>query len=167
VIRAAQDQPRLEPYWYVTATWNLWTLDRFRVRAASRELALASAQRLIAEHSAAEVARYGAPSLELRDSFRDEGGAEYRQERVDFEPATDPDVCAVYLAEVAAEAERMVARIAQGGAAMIGYSSRRSPIDYNLFFVDVYETAERLCEERGLGVVGGHLDDIGLALRPA
>jgi hypothetical protein len=157
---------RRDPYWYVTATWNLWTIDRLRLPAATRELALAEAQRLIALHSPEALAQFGTPAIELYDSYRDDRLEPYRQIREDFTPEQDPDRIADYRAEVAAEAAELVERLRAGGGVLIGYTSRRSPVDYGLFFVDVYDEAERMCLEAGIDVVGGHLDDIGLELRP-
>lgn len=158
--------PRRDPYWYVTATWNLWTIDRLRIEAPSRELALAQARRQIRARSPEAIAEYGEPAIELFDSFRDDRSDPYQQIREDFTPERDPERIADYRAEVEAEAQVLFERLQQGGGVLIGYTSRRSPVDYGLFFVDVYETAERLCLEAGIDVVGGHCDDIGLELRP-
>jgi hypothetical protein len=160
-------EPRRDPYWYVTATWNLWTIDRLRIEAPSHELALAQARRLIGERSPEAIAEFGPPAIELYDSYRDDRSDPYQQIREDFTPERDPARIADYRAEVEAEALVLFERLKQGGGVLIGYTSRRSPIDYGLFFVDVYEAAERLCIEAGVDVVGGHCDDIGLELRPS
>lgn len=156
-----------EPCWYITATWNLWTVDRITFRAASRELAFMEANRLIAEHSPDALEQYGEPAITMHDSYQYDGSELYRQTREDFTPEQDPLLRQAYLDEVAAEAAGLFARLAEGRGVLIGYTNRRSPIDYGHFFVDVYEATEELCDREGIAVIGGHCDDIGLELRPA
>lgn len=166
VIDGTRSETSDEPCWYVTATWNLWTIDRLVFRAAGREPALAEAQRRIALRSPDALEHFGEPEIVLHDSFRDDGSEPYRQVRKDFEPETDPAMRQAYREEVAAEAAKLLARLREGRGVLIGYTSRRSPIDYGLFFVDVYDATAELARVEGIDVVGGRCDDIGLELRP-
>jgi hypothetical protein len=166
VTRGANKQAVKDPCWYITATWNLWTVDRMKFRAAGRELAFVEANRLIAERSPEALEQFGQPAITMYDSYQDDGSEPYQQVREDFTPDPDPAVHEAYRNEVAVEAAELFERLRTGRGVLIGYHSRRSPIDYGLTFVDVYEATEELCRQNGIAVVGGHCDDIGLELRP-
>jgi hypothetical protein len=134
--RGTDQETSREPCWYITATWNLWTVDRIKFRAASRELAFIEANRLIAERSPDALERFGQPAITMHDSYLDDATEPYRQVREDFEPDPDPAVHEAYRAEIAAEAAELFERLRSGRGVLIGYTSRRSPIDYGLSFVD-------------------------------
>jgi hypothetical protein len=166
VTQRTNTQTVKHPCWYITATWNLWTVDRIKFRAESRELAFIEANRLIAEHSPEALEQFGQPTITMYDSYHSDSTEPYQQVREDFTPDPDPAVHEAYRNEVDAEAAELLERLRAGRGVLIGYSSRRSPIDYGLTFVDVYEATEKLCRSEGIAVVGGHCDDIGLELRP-